>query len=137
MANSWKSSLIIPVSTAVEASPADVFTWIVEHPMRVTDVSVVVSALTAIDMTSAVASVDATIAGAARAEKATLTIGDAVAVGTEISAAESSGVAWTPFELDEGDTLIFEQKTAGVDAGTEAGDYYFILYYEIVPDGVV
>ncbi len=136
MANSWKSSLIVPVETAVEASPADVFTWIVEHPLRVTDVSVVISTLTAIDMTSAVASVDAVIDGAARAEQTTLTITDAVAVGTELSAAETD-TSWEPFELDEGDTLYFEHKTAGVDAGTEAGEYYFILYYEIIPDGVV
>lgn len=137
MANSWKSTLIIPISTAVEATPADVLTWIVEHPIRVTDVSVLVTTLVAADMTSAVASLDATIAGGSRTEYATLSMAEATAIGTEISAAESSGVTWAPIELDEGDTLHFEHKTAAVDSGTETGDYYFILYYEIIPDGAV
>ena len=127
-------TLIIPVSTAVEATPADVWTWIVEHPMRIRDVGVLVSVLTAIDTTDMVASIDAVINGAARDEKGTMTITDAVAVGTEIVASEDY-TSWESFEVSEGDTLYFEHKTAGADAGTEAGDYYFILYYENIADG--
>lgn len=138
MANSFKQALIIPKETAVEAAAADVFTWIVEHPMRITDVSVViVNAVVASDMTAGVASLDAVIAGAARAEKATLSMPEATAKGTEISAAESSGVAWQAFEVDEGDTLFFEHKTQAVDSGTATGEYWFILYYELIPDGQV
>lgn len=137
MGNSWKQVLILPISIPVETAAADVFTWILEHPIRVTDVSVIVHAVTATDNTATVVSFDAIIAGAARAEKATLSIPDATAIGTEIAADESSGVTWEPFELSEGDTLIVEQKVAGVDAGTEAGDYYVAIYYEIMPDGRV
>jgi len=126
--------MIIPVSTAVEATAADVFTMKVEHPMRIRDVGVIVSVLTAIDNTDCVASLDAIISGAARAEKGTMTITDAVAAGTQIVASEDFS-SWASFDVDEGDTLIFEQKTAGVDASTEAGDYYFIIYYHYLGDG--
>lgn len=128
------NTLIIPVSTAVEATPADVWTWIVEHPMRIRDCGVLVSVLTAIDTTDMVASIDAVIAGAARAEKGTMTVTDAVAVGTEVVASEDY-TTWESFEVSEGDTLYLEHKTAGADAGTEAGDYYFVLYYEPIADG--
>ena len=139
MANSWKQTIILPVTTAVEASAADIFTWIMEHPFRVTDMGVLVTSVVATDTTATVVALDATLtsAGASRDEKGTVTIPDATAIGTEISLLEQPSTPFVPFSLDEGDTLIIEHKTAGADAGTETGDYYVILYGEIVPDGAV
>lgn len=138
MGNSFKQALIIPIETPIETSAADRFTWIVEHPMRVTDFGIIASELFDTDTTNGVASLDATIGSASRAEKATITMTtDAVPVGTHLVASEVSGVTWVPFELSEGDTLFFEHKTAGADPGTVTGAYFFVLYYELIPDGVV
>ena len=131
------SSVILPPRTVVEASAADVFTWIVEKPMIVRDVSIIISEVVALDTTEAVASLDHTPVGGARTEKATLTTVTATALGAELIASEVSGVAWVPFFVEEGDILYFEHKTQGVDGGTATGDYRFKLYFEYIPDGVV
>lgn len=131
------SSVILPPKTVVEASPADVFTWIVEKPMLVRDVSIIISEVVALDTTEAVVSLDYTPSGGARAEKATLTTTTATALGAELIASEVSGVTWTPFFVEEGDTLHFEHKTQGVDNGTATGDYRFKLYFDWIPNGVV
>ena len=136
METSQKGVIIVPQGWLMETSAADVFTWIVQHPIRITDFGFVVTELTAIDNTDFVASLDATqiTPTVARAEKGTVTITDAVAVGVEVIASEDFST-WAAFSLDEGDTLICEAKTAGVDASTEAGEGYFTLYYELIPDG--
>lgn len=124
---------IIPVLEQIETSAADVFTWKVEKNMLVRDVSVVVQeAAVVASSTAPVFSLDAIISGAARAEKATLSVANGTALGVEVIASESSGVTWSPFVVEEGDTLFFEHKTAGA-GGSSAGAVYFILYYEIIP----
>jgi hypothetical protein len=64
----------------------------------------------------------------------TITIPDATAANTSISIKENDS-SFVPFWVDEGESLFVEHKTAGADAGTETGDYYFNIYYETVPDG--
>lgn len=129
--------LIIPTLEQVETAANDVFTWIIDKHILVRDVSVVVQEAAVVATTTApVFSLDAVLAGVARAEKATLSVANTTALGTEVTAFESSGVTWTPFFAEEGDTLYFEHKTAAA-GGTSAGAVYFILYYEIVSDGNV
>ncbi len=121
---------------AVETSAADLYVWQIEHPIMITDVVVRISVLTAIDNTDEVIALDGVIAGASRAEIGRVNIDDADAVGTTHSMAEEDSTWFTAF-FDEGDTLYIEQVTAGVDAGTEAGDVEIHIYYELIPDGVV
>lgn len=134
MANSFKQYMIIPISTAVEAAAADIFTFKVKHPMRVTDFGFVNTELSDMDTTLAQTSLDATIGTAARAEKAVLVYTDAMAVG-DGKVASADDAAFVPFEIDAGDTLHFEHKVQGADPATVAGAYYPYIIYESIPDG--
>ena len=127
----------IPVLTQVETTAGDVFTWIPKKSIMVRDVSIVVTELCALDLTDSIASLDHTDTanGVGRAEKATFTLTEADAIGLELIASVNSGVAWVPFVVEAGDTLIFEHKQAGTDSGTPTGAFYFILYYDAISDG--
>lgn len=134
MANSFKQILIVPITTNVEAAAADIFTFKVKHPMRITDFGFVNTELSDMDTTLAQTSLDAIIAGAARAEKAVLVYTDALAVGDGF-VASASDANFVPFEIDTGDTLIFEHKVQGADPSTVAGAYYPYIIYEMIADG--
>lgn len=130
-------SLMIPAVESIETAANDVFTWLPEKPMIIRDVSVVVQeAAVVASSTAPVFSLDHTTPTVSRAEKATLSVANGTALGTEVIASESSGVAWVPFFVEEGDTIFFEHKTAGA-GGSSAGTVYFILYFEYIPDGVI
>ncbi len=126
----------MPPLEQIETAANDVFTWIVERPMLIRDISVVVQeAAVVASSTAPVFSLDHTPVGGARTEKATLSVANGTALGTEVIATESSGVTWAPFFVEEGDILYFEHKTAGA-GGSSAGAVYFRLYYESIPDGI-
>lgn len=113
-----------------DGSAADIYTWILAHPMLIHKVEFVVSELVASDTTDAVVSVDYTPVGGSRTEYATVSVPDTTAVGTSLEPATSLD----PLELSEGDTVILEFKTASVDAGADSGKGYFLIWYESVPD---
>jgi hypothetical protein len=132
--NSKINTLFIPGELNCAGSAADHFTWKVAHPMVVHRVEFVASLLFAADSASAVVSLDHTdvVGSVARAEKATVTLAEAVAVG---STNEPS--SFTPFFVQDTDILHFEHKTQATDSGTAAGKGFFILYYESIPDNEV
>jgi len=136
MPNMTPNTIVFDNVTAVEATGGtDVVDYDPQHPMLVKDVEVVVvDAVVATDTTAAVVAVDAIISGAARAEKGTITIPDASAIGTTIALTEDD-TSFEPFMVDEGDTLFIEHKTAGADAGTETGEYIVMIHYVQWPDG--
>jgi hypothetical protein len=68
-----------------------------------------------------------TVGSVSRAEKLTLTIPNTTAAGVTI---EDS---LTPFFVADTDILHFERKTQGA-GGTTAGDGYYVIYYEVIPD---
>lgn len=121
----------------VETAAADVFTYTFKHPAIVKEFELVVTVLTAIDNTDAVVGIDLDPSDSARVEKGTFTITDAVAAGTTYSLAENVGNSWAPFNVKAGDKIIVEMKTAGVDAGTEAGEFIVYMYLQFTPDAVV
>ena len=135
MANSWKGIYVVPGGARAVETTGDLFTWEIEHPMRITDVELVVSVLVAADTTDGVYALDGVIAGAARAEIGRVTLTEADAVGSSHSMAEEDAT-WYVAEFNEGDTLYIEGVTAAADSGTVAGDYYIHIYYELIPDGV-
>ena len=61
------------------------------------------------------------------AEKVTLTVPNTTAAGVTIEA------DLTPFFVADTDILHFERKTQGA-GGTTAGDGYYVVYYEVIPD---
>lgn len=125
----------IPGEEDTDASAADHFTWKPEKPLLVRDFGFVVTETIANDATAAVVSLDHTPSGGARTEKATITLTDGAAVGTEFITYE--GTALSPFVVEEGDTLHFEHKTQGTDGSSSAGKGYYVLYYEWIPDGTI
>tara|TARA_R110002020_G_scaffold381747_1_gene592629 strand:- start:636 stop:1046 length:411 start_codon:yes stop_codon:yes gene_type:complete len=132
--NSKVNTLFIPGELNCAGGAADHFTWKVAHPMVVHRVEFVASLLFAADQTSAVVSLDFTnvVDSVSRAEKATITLAEAVAVG-----ATTEPSSFTPFFVQDTDILHFEHKTQAADSGTAAGKGFFILYYESIPDNEV
>ena len=128
-------SMFIPGTESIETAANDVFTWIVDKNMMIRDISVIVGeAAVVATSTDPVFSLDITPVGGSRTEKATLSVADGTALGTEVTASESSGVAWAPFMVEEGDILYFEHKTAGA-GGSSAGTVNFLLYFDHWPKG--
>lgn len=116
-----------------DGSAADIFTWILAHGMVIHKIEFVVSEVVASDTTDAVVSVDYTPSGGSRTEYGTITVPDTTAVGTVLSPSTSLN----PLVLSSGDTVVLEFKTASVDAGTDSGRGYFMIWYESIPDSEV
>ena len=93
------------------------FEFIVQTAVVATSTDPVVS----LDFTDTVGSVS-------RAEKVTLTIPNTTAAGVTIEA------DLTPFFVQDTDILHFERKVQGA-GGSTAGDGYYLVYYELIPDG--
>ena len=132
-----KAVLTVPGGAfAVETSAGDLFTWQVEHPLIVTDVTVLVTVLVAADTTDQIVALDGVIAGATRAEFGRVSITEADAVGTTHSMAEEDTTYSVP-TFSEGDTLYIEQVQAAADSTAVAGDVEVNIFYELIPDGTV
>lgn len=136
MANSFKQIYPVPGGPFAVETTGDLFTWQVEHPIRVTDVVLLVTVAVAADTTDGVYAIDAVINGASRAEHGRVSLTEADAVGTTHSMNEEDST-WLDLELDEGDTLYIEGVTAAADSSAVAGDYEVHIYYELIPDGQV
>ena len=128
--NSKVNAMIIPVSADLDASVGDDFTFKVNHPMVIHRFEFIVQTAVVATSTDPVVSLDFTdtVGSVSRAEKVTLTIPNTTAAGVTIEA------DLTPFFVQDTDILHFERKTQGA-GGTTAGDGYFLLYYELIPDG--
>jgi hypothetical protein len=127
--NSKLQFTIIPVSADLDGTAGDDFTFKVNHPIVVHRLEFVVQTAVVATSTAPVVSLDYTntVDSVARAEKVTLTVPNTTAAGVTIEA------DLTPFFVADTDILHFERKTQGA-GGTTAGDGFFILYYEIIPD---
>jgi len=127
--NSKSQFTIIPVSADLDGTAGDDFTFKVNHPIVVHRFEFVVQTAVVATSTAPVVSLDYTntVDSVARAEKVTLTVPNTTAAGVTIEA------DLTPFFVADTDILHFERKTQGA-GGTTAGDGFFILYYEIIPD---
>lgn len=127
--NSKSQFTIIPVSADLDGTAGDDFTFKVNHPIVVHRFEFVVQTAVVATSTAPVVSLDYTntVDSVARAEKITLTIPNTTAAGITIEA------DLTPFFVADTDILHFERKTQGA-GGTTAGDGYYIMYYEIIPD---
>ena len=117
------------LTTAELGATGDKVVWVIPRPMRLVGFSGIVSTLTALDATSAVVALDytATGAGGSRTELTTITIGDAVAKGTEV---EGSQATEPDVNLAAGDTITIEVKTAGTDGTSAAGTLIPVVWYE-------
>ncbi len=127
--NSKLQFAIIPVSADLDGSVADDFTFKVNHPIVVHRFEFVVQTAVVATSTAPVVALDYTdtVNSTSRAEKVTLTIPNTTAAGVTIEA------DLTPFFVADTDILHFERKTQGA-GGTTAGDGYYIIYYELIPD---
>ena len=127
--NSKVNAMIIPVSADLDGTAGDDFTFKVNHPMVVHRLEFIVQTAVVATSTAPVVSLDFTdtVGSVSRAEKVTLTIPNTTAAGVTIEA------DLTPFFVADTDILHFERKTQAA-GGTTAGDGYYIIYYELIPD---
>lgn len=116
-----------------ETVAADVFTYTFASPAIVRDFQVIITETTAVDNTDWQLAIDLDTTTAARVEKVVFTITDAVALGTSYDA-HTVATSWAPFNVDRGDKIIVEQKVAGIDAGTEAGEAIVYMFVQFYPD---
>ena len=128
--NSKVNAMIIPVSADLDGTAGDDFTFKVNHPMVIHRFEFIVQTAVVATSTDPVVSLDYTdtVGSVSRAEKVTLTIPNTTAAGVTIEA------DLTPFFVADTDILHFERKTQGA-GGSTAGDGYYLLYYELIPDG--
>tara|TARA_R100000458_G_C8147525_1_gene156399 strand:- start:180 stop:587 length:408 start_codon:yes stop_codon:yes gene_type:complete len=131
--NSKVNTLIVPVLIDLDAGASTPFTWTLNHPMVIHRFEFVVKTAVVATSTAPVVSLDHTdtVGSVARAEKGTISIANTTAAG---ACKEPS--SFTPFYAQDTDILHFEHKTQGA-GGSTAGDGYFILYYESIPDNEV
>ena len=127
--NSKIQFAIIPGSADLDGSTADDFTWKVNHPIVVHRFEFIVQTAVVATSTAPVVALDYTdtVGSVSRAEKVTLTVPNTTAAGVTIEA------DLTPFFVADTDILHFERKTQGA-GGTTAGDGYYVVYYEVIPD---
>ena len=127
--NSKLQFAIIPVSANLDGSVGDDFTFKVNHPMVILRFEFIVHTAVVATSTDPVVSLDFTdtVGSVSRAEKVTLTIPNTTAAGVTIEA------DLTPFFVADTDILHFERKTQGA-GGSTAGDGYYLVYYELIPD---
>ncbi len=128
--NSKVNAMIIPVSANLDGSVGDDFTFKVNHPMVIHRFEFIVQTAVVATSTDPVVSLDYTdtVNSVSRAEKVTLTIPNTTAAGVTIEA------DLTPFFVQDTDILHFERKVQGA-GGSTAGDGYYLVYYELIPDG--
>ena len=128
--NSKVNAMIIPVSADLDGSAGDDFTFKVNHPMVIHRFEFIVQTAVVATSTDPVVSLDYTdtVNSVSRAEKVTLTVPNTTAAGVTIEA------DLTPFFVADTDILHFERKTQGA-GGSTAGDGYYLVYYELIPDG--
>ena len=128
--NSKVNAMIIPVSADLDGTAGDDFTFKVNHPMVIHRFEFIVQTAVVATSTDPVVSLDYTdtVGSVSRAEKVTLTIPNTTAAGVTIEA------DLTPFFVADTDILHFERKTQGA-GGSTAGDGYYLVYYELIPDG--
>ena len=128
--NSKINTLFIPTLADLDATAYDVHTWTLNHPMVVHRVEFQLKTAVVASSTAPVVSLDYTdtVNSTSRAEKATISIANSTAAG-----ANKDVSSFTPFFAADTDILHFELKTQGA-GGSTAGDGYFVLYYESIPD---
>ena len=128
--NSKVQFAMIPVSADLDGTAGDDFTFKVNHPMIINRFEFIVQTAVVATSTAPVVSLDFTdtVGSVSRAEKVTLTIPNTSAAGVTIEA------DLTPFFVQDTDILHFERKTQGA-GGTTAGDGFYLIYYELIPDG--
>jgi len=127
--NSKLNAMMIPTLIDLDAGASTPHTWKVNHPLVVHRIEFVVKTAVVATSTAPVVSLDYTdtVNSGSRTEKVTLTVPNTTAAGITIEA------DLTPFFVADTDILHFEHKTQGA-GGSTAGDGYFILYYELIPD---
>ena len=128
--NSKVQFAMIPVSADLDGTAGDDFTFKVNHPMIIHRFEFIVQTAVVATSTAPVVSLDFTdtVGSVSRAEKVTLTIPNTTAAGVTIEA------DLTPFFVQDTDILHFERKVQGA-GGSTAGDGFYLLYYELIPDG--
>ena len=128
--NSKVQFAMIPVSADLDGTAGDDFTFKVNHPMIIHRFEFIVQTAVVATSTAPVVSLDFTdtVGRVSRAEKVTLPIPNTTAAGGTIEA------DLTPFFVQDTDILHFERKTQGA-GGTTAGDGFYLIYYELIPDG--
>ena len=145
MSNSFKQVYWVPGGAAatgfpVETSAADLLTWIIVHPIRVTDVEIVASVAVDCSTQVPVIALDGTIASnpvvATRTEIGRVSFADEDPLGTAVSMAAFDSTFYIA-DWSAGDTLFIEMVTAATDGAAVAGDFWIHIYYELVPDGKV
>jgi len=129
------NATIIPVEETLEATARDTFSWILTHPIVVTGCDFVYSEATdAAIATKAVVTLDHLPSGGSRVEKASYTSEVSKPVGST-GKLLTTATTFTPFQVAIGDEIFFELQTA--QTATEAGKGYFVLYYDMLPDGEI
>jgi len=145
MSNSFKQVYWVPGGAAatgfpVETSAADLLTWIIVHPIRVTDVEIIATAAVDCSTQVPVIALDGTIASnpvvATRTEIGRVSFADEDPLGTAVSMAAFDSTFYIA-DWSAGDTLFIEMVTAATDGAAVAGDFWIHIYYELVPDGKV
>ena len=128
--NSKVQFAMIPVSADLDGTAGDDFTFKVNHPMVIHRFEFIVQTAVVATSTDPVVSLDYTdtVNSVSRAEKVTLTVPNTTAAGVTIEA------SLTPFFVADTDILHFERKTQGA-GGSTAGDGFYLIYYELIPDG--
>lgn len=126
--------LFFPVAVDLSASAADIFTWVMPTGKKITvhNFGVICSAeLAGAATTAAVISLDHTdtVGGVARAEKSTVSAGDAtaMALGEELTVVDEI----TPFDVAATDKLFLEIKTQASGGTTTGAGYAYIDYTEV------
>ena len=143
MSNSFKQMYWVPGGAAatgfpVETSAADLLTWIIVHPIRVTDVEIVASVAVDCSTQVPVIALDGTISGHpngdTRQEIGRVSFADEDPKGTAVSMAAFDST-WFVADWSAGDTLFIEMVTAATDGAAVAGDFWIHIYYELIADG--
>lgn len=126
--NTLSTQIITQTAEDLSAAAADHAVWAPGTPIRVVGFGFVCVEVVGDATTAAVVSLDLrpTVGSDTnRAEKETLTI-DNRAAGTVVRTAHAS---FAPFDVDPGQELVFEHKTAASGGTTTGTGHYFVEYY--------
>lgn len=132
MGYSKRYRLAIPVQETDIATADTLIAWTVIKPCAVYSVGFLITTTIVADDTSAILSIRYTASGGTIATKDTITLVDDEAAGVEKAGA---GASTMPFAVGDSGVITLAVTTAGVDAGSEAGDGYWILYITENSDG--
>ena len=122
------------IETVGDAAAAHIFN--VMRPITVVRVGVLITEVVATSSTDGIISFDRRVltdsdTGRGDADVGQVTIPDTTAVGKTVVD------AGTPVDLDPGDQVVPQVTTAGVDAGTETGEFLYFIEYYIRPESDV